>query len=216
MGVVTLVLYIANDWVMHAMFRNGASASGVTVAGVESASRVNLAWQMAGYGLLDADAIRRLPRRSFAMCGRGELADGRARLWALCFPCAATVILICNVPALSQDVFSYMAHGFLALVPGGNPLLLPAEAAAGTALGPHLAAVGWHGVIGITPYGIVWTQIEVAVMKLCGTHVAMALILLKSVAAAASLGTAFCIWIFLGHVSPSRQLCAPWPTCGIP
>jgi alpha-1,6-mannosyltransferase len=145
-------------------------------------------------------------RAVLTLCANGALASGRARRWALGLPCVATVMLVFNMPALSEDVFSYMAHGFLALVPGGNPLLLPAEAAADTAIGPHLAAVGWHGVIGITPYGIVWTQIEVAVMKVCGTHVALALILMKSVVAAASLGTAFCIWVFLGHTAPSRQL----------
>ena len=164
-----------------------------------------LAWEMASYGLLTVFLFLAY-RGVLSMCGRGELAGARARAWALLVPCVVTVMLVFTVPALSEDVFSYMAHGFLGVVPGANPLLLPAESAADTAIGPPLAAYGWHGVIGITPYGIVWTQIEIAVMKLSGTHVMMALVLMKSVVAAASLGTAFCIWIFLGYASPTRQL----------
>lgn len=205
LGIVTLVLYMANNWVMRCLFRNGDSSSGVTVAGTEGASRFGLAWQMGMY-ILATLGMFLAYRAVLSLCERGELAGGRPRQWALGIPCVTTLMLVFNVPALSQDVFSYLAHGFLALVPGGNPLLLPAEAAADTAIGPHLAAYGWHGVIGITPYGIVWTQIEVAVMKLCGTNAAVAMILMKSVVAAASLGTAFCIWVFLGHTAPSRQL----------
>jgi alpha-1,6-mannosyltransferase len=204
LGIVTLVLYMANAWVMRSLFHNGASSSGVTVAGVEVASRANLVWQMGTYVLLTLSLFIAYGR-VLSLCGRGELASGRARRWALGVPCVATVMLVFNVPALSEDVFSYMAHGFLALVPGGNPLLFPAEAAAGTAIGPHLAAFGWHGAIGITPYGIVWTRVEVAIMTLCGTNVPLAMILMKAVVAAASLGTAFCIWVFLGHTAPSRQ-----------
>jgi len=205
LGLVTLALYVANAWVMRSLFHNGTSASGVTVAGAEVASRANLVWQMGAYLLLTLSMFVAY-RGVLSLCDRGELASGRARWWALGVPCVATVILVFNVPALSDDLFSYMAHGFLALVPGGNPLLLPAEAAADTAIGPHLAAFGWHGVIGISPYGIVWTQIEVAVMSFCGTNVALAMILIKSVVALASLGTALCIWVFLGHVAPSRRL----------
>jgi len=43
-------------------------------------------------------------------------------------------------------------------------------------------------------------------MKLSGIDVPTALILLKSVVAAASLATAFFIWVFLGAVRPSCQL----------
>jgi alpha-1,6-mannosyltransferase len=204
-GAVTLVLYMANDWVMHSLFLNGTSSSGVTVAGAVLASRSHLVWQVMAYVMLTA-AMFIAYRAVLSICDRGKLQSVRARWWALWVPCVVTMVLVFNVPALSEDVFSYLAHGFLASIPGGNPLLIPAEAAADTAIGPPLAALGWHGVIGITPYGIVWTQIEVAVMKLCGTHVALALILMKAVVASASLGTAYCIWVFLGAAAPARQL----------
>ncbi len=204
-GIVTLVLYMANGSLMRSIFHAGTSASGAVLAGVELTSGSGLAWRMLAYAAVTI-ALFLAYFAVLSLCSRGELAGGHARLWALGVPVAATLMLAFDVPALSEDVFSYMAHGFLALIPDGNPLLLPAEAAADTPIGPHLAAFGWHGVIGITPYGIVWTQIEVAVMKVCGTDVAMALALMKAVVAVASLGTAFCIWVFLGHVVPSRQL----------
>jgi hypothetical protein len=204
-SVVTLVLYMANDAVMHALFRNGVSSSGVSVAGAALASGSHLAIEVLAYGMLTA-AMFLVYRGVLSLCERGALTSGPARHWALWVPCGLTVMLVFNVPALSEDVFSYMAHGFLAGVPGDNPLLVPAEAAADTPIGPPLAAVGWHGLIGITPYGIVWTRMEVAIMQLCGTNVSMALVLLKAVVAAASLGTAGCIWVFLGHAAPSRQL----------
>jgi hypothetical protein len=99
-----------------------------------------------------------------------------------------------------------MAHGMLGLTPGDNPLLQPAEQASHTAIGDALARAGWHGEIGISPYGIVWTQIEIATMQLCGTRLTAALLVFKSLVAALSLASAFCIWLFLGCVRPSAQL----------
>jgi hypothetical protein len=140
-----------------------------------------------------------------AMCRRGVL-QGRALRRALLIPCLLNVLLVGFAPVLSEDIFSYMAHGYLGVVPGSNPLLQSADSAAQTLIGPSLAAFGWHGQVGITPYGIVWTRIEVAIMQLSGTHVALALVVLKSVVAAASLGTGCCIWTFLGRVRPAGQL----------
>ena len=141
-----------------------------------------------------------------SMSRSGELDRPRVRAWALALPCFMNVLLVPCVPVLSQDVFSYMAHGFLGTLPGGNPLTQAANAARDTAIGPILASYGWTTDAGITPYGIIWTQIEVGIMKLCGLNVPAALVLFKSVVAAASLGTAYCIWSFLGRVRPADQL----------
>jgi len=191
---VTVALYTANNGVMQALFHGGGQGYGIR----------NLLLQMALY-LFVTGCIFVAYRQVLSMCSRGELV-GRARLCAVAIPCVLSVLLVVWTPSLSEDVFSYMAHGFLGVIPGSNPLLRPADAAAHTAIGPSLAAFGWHGEIGITPYGIVWTQIEVTIMKLSGIDVPTALILLKSVVAAASLATAFFIWVFLGAVRPSCQL----------
>jgi alpha-1,6-mannosyltransferase len=190
LGVSTIALYLASHWVTRADF----------VAG-----RTDANWHIAIYTV--ATLLLFLAYGEvLAMGRRGELAGRRARLWALAVPCVLHVLLVACIPYWSEDVFSYMAHGFLGVLPGGNPLTRPAEAAANTLIGPHLAVWGWHGPIGITPYGIVWTQIEIAVMKWGGTNVATALILMKSVVAAASLATGYLIWIFLGMTRPSMQL----------
>jgi hypothetical protein len=141
-----------------------------------------------------------------SMSRHGELDRPRARAWALALPCFMNLLLVPCVPVLSQDVFSYMAHGFFATLPKGNPLTQPAYAARDTAIGPILATYGWTTEVGITPYGIIWTQIEVGIMKLCGLNVPAALVLFKTVVVAASLGTAYCIWSFLGRVRPADQL----------
>jgi hypothetical protein len=141
-----------------------------------------------------------------SMSRHGELDRPRARAWALALPCFMNLLLVPCVPVLSQDVFSYMAHGFFATLPQGNPLTQPAYAARDTALGPILASYGWTTDVGITPYGIIWTQIEVGIMKLCGVNVPAALVLFKTVVTAASLGTAYCLWSFLGRVRPADQL----------
>jgi hypothetical protein len=104
-------------------------------------------------------------------------------------------------------MFSYMAHGFLGTVPGHNPLTDAAEIAQGTAIGPRLAAFGWDAVPGITPYGIIWTQIEINIMRVSGGSVLLALFLMKAVVLAASLGTAVAIGHFLDRADPAaRQL----------
>jgi hypothetical protein len=125
----------------------------------------------------------------------------------LALPVLFNVLLILGVPRLSQDIFSYMAHGYLGQLPHGNPFLLPAEAAGNTAIGPQLAAYGWHpeNGIGITPYGVLWTRLEMLVMGIT-SDVPTALLLLKALVVAASLGTAFLIWCFLGRTNPRFQM----------
>ena len=203
-GAITGLLYLANHWATGAMYSNGAPADVATVSGGPAASAHAVWLQMGCYALVTASLFSAY-LGLLSLCRRGAL-QGRARGLALTIPCLLTVILAASTPVLSEDIFSYMAHGCLGVVPGDNPLLQPADSAAHTVFGPFLAKFGWHGEIGITPYGIVWTRIEVSVMRWCGTHIALALLMLKSVAAIASLGTGLCVWIFLGRVRPAAQL----------
>ena len=141
-----------------------------------------------------------------SMSMRGELDSGRARSWALLVPILLNLMLLACRPQLSMDTVSYMAHGFLGQLPGGNPLLQPVQDARHTALGPELAAYGWRTSPGITPYGIAWTRLEIAIAQLSGTNVAAAILLFKVIATAASLGSALLIWRVLGHIDPAIQL----------
>jgi alpha-1,6-mannosyltransferase len=189
LGVATLALYAGNAWLCRALARESLAAP----------------WGMAGYVLLTL-ALFALYAQILALCRRGEFESRGARTWSLAIPCIVSALLIFTVPVLSKDVFSYMAHGALGMTPGDNPLLQPAEAAAHTSLGSGLALYGWHGKVGVTPYGIVWTRIEIAAMKMSGGRITAALILFKALIAAMSTGTAFLIWRFLGHARPSAQL----------
>jgi hypothetical protein len=137
---------------------------------------------------------------------RGELDSGRARLWALLVPILLNVMCLACMPRLSLDTVSYLAHGFLGQLPGGNPLLQPVQDARHTVIAPELAAYDWRTSPGITPYGILWTRLEMAVAELSGTNVAAAVLLFKLIATGASLGSAVLIWRVLGHIDPAVQL----------
>jgi alpha-1,6-mannosyltransferase len=197
-GLVTVALYIVNYYVQRCIFHGGLPSA-------DGPRGSTLAWQMAAYAAVTV-ALFGGYLAVLAMVKRGELTRGRALMWAMLVPCIVNLLLLPGRPWLSQDVFSYMAHGFLGVAPGSNPFLQPAEAAADTAIGPGLGAYGWHGQIGITPYGIVWTWIEKAVMQLSGGNLSLSMILLKFLVVAASLGTAFFIWSFLGRTNPSSQI----------
>lgn len=203
MGSATGLLYLIANWATHAIHSNGAWL-GVSAVADSRATTMNAVWLNLGIYLVATGLLFAVYLGVLSMCRRGAL-EGAAGRWALLIPCLLNVMLLGCTPVLSQDVFSYMAHGYLGAVPGSNPLLRPADWAARTSIGPFLAAYGWHGQVGVTPYGIVWTRIEVTIMQLCGLHVGTALVLLKSVIVAASLGTGLCIWIFLGRVRPTAQ-----------
>jgi hypothetical protein len=141
-----------------------------------------------------------------SMSARGELDSGRARSYALLAPILLNLMLLACVPRLSMDTLSYIAHGFLAQLPGGNPLLQPVQDASDTAIGPELAAYGWHTFPGITPYGILWTRLEMAIAQLSGMNVGAAILLFKAIATGASLGSAWLVWRILGHIDPAVQL----------
>jgi hypothetical protein len=140
------------------------------------------------------------------MAKRGDLAAGPARSWALGLPCLFYCMLALAPPSLSQDLYSYMAHGFLGGVPGGNPLLRPAYEVVYTPFGSALAAHGWHGRVPVTPYGILWTRLEMAIVSLSRNDVSTALILFKLTAISAAMASAWLIWTVLGRLSPSLQL----------
>jgi alpha-1,6-mannosyltransferase len=204
-GFVTVALYVLVCLIQRLIYHNGF----VSPIGSDDPSalpnRTHLILQMAAYVVVNS-ALFALYRTVLSMCKRDELARPRSRFLVLAIPCVVNVMLIAWSPRLSQDIFSYMAQGYLGVAPLGNPLTQPAEHARELAIGPALAAFGWSASPGISPYGILWTQVEIAVMKLSGGNVLIALILLKTVIVAASLGSAFCIWSFLGRTRPEVQL----------
>ncbi len=204
-SAASIGLYIINYLLLRCFSDIGLPATLSIFHSDRATTRGLLLAQAAAYALVTA-LIFGGYAAILAMARIGQLASSRARWWALLVPCLINLLLIPCTPSLSQDVFSYMAHGFLGVLPGDNPFTQVATVARQTTIGPLLASYGWHTQAGITPYGVVWTQIEIAIMRISGLNIMLALVLFKTVAVAASFGTAYLIWSFLGRVNPTAQL----------
>ena len=204
LSAATLALYAATWWIERAIFRNGIVPWHSIVDPGEPGNRALLAGELLAYALVTL-GIFACYLELLRLCRDGGLASPRARLLALGTPVLIAVMLGAMVPRLSQDLFSYLAQGYLGVLPGDNPLLQPAEAVRGTLTGARLDAFGWHVAPGISPYGILWTRIEVAVAAAGGRHIFTGIALLKSIAVAATLASAGMIWVILGHIRPALQ-----------
>lgn len=135
--------------------------------------------------------------------GGGQL-QGRALRLALILPVLFHVCLLVGRPYLSTDLLSYVAHGHIAST-GGNPYVDPVKSVAKTHFGHELASFGWEPVHGVSPYGPLWTTVEVLVLRV--THdVRTAMLLLKLVAVGASLISGWLIWVILAAVRPAAQV----------
>ena len=201
-GVLYLVVYLAQ----RALFRNGLlfSFAGTTARG-DTASRTWLLIQCAAYyGATIALFV--LYARLLTLCRRGQLRDRRAQALALVFPVLFNLGLLLGRPYFSIDIFSYIAYGAVGAAPGGNPYIQPVSAVGYSPLGAHLVASGWRPfhIVPLTPYGPLWVQCETAILRLTG-DVPTAVLLLKGLVVAASLGSAALIWAILGRVRPADQ-----------
>ena len=205
-GLSSAILYLAVYAAQRAVFRNGLSqeVAGTLVRGAP-ADGSRLLLQGAGYYgatlLLFA-----LYAWVLVLCRRGLLRDGRARALALLFPVLFNVGLLLGHPYQSIDALTYVVHGHLGALPeGNNPYATTAAAIRATDLARGLAPLGWLPVHGLTPYGPLWTHLEIVAVRVAGDATA-ALLLLKTVVVAASLGSAALIWTILGRVRPKDRL----------
>lgn len=204
LSLVTVAAYSATWLLERAIFYNGTALRALQAEPSYAVNRTLLAGQMTGYvvvtGLIFWTYLAVL-----RMSKTGELDGRRERLLALGVPIFLNIFCLLWLPRLSQDVFSYFAHGLLGLLPGHNPLLEPVETAPHTAIGPRFAGFGWLSP-GITPYGIFWTRVEMAVARLSDGNVYAGVLSFKAIATVASLATARLIWLVLGRTSPALQL----------
>lgn len=114
------------------------------------------------------------------------------RLVGLLAACAAAVgqlVLLPTRPGLSIDLYSYVAHGYLANQPFSSPYQVAAAQVAGAPIGPVLLDLGWMPVHPETPYGPFWTHLESLSVAVSADDVGRAALLLKVVVTAASIGT---------------------------
>src|SRR5215207_2480359 len=133
------------------------------------------------------------------------LGNGRARTLALLFPVLFNAGLLLGDPYQSIDTLTYVAHGYMGNLPGVNPYVTTASQVVHTDFARQLAPFGWLPVHGLSPYGPLWTYLEIAAFKV-GGDVLATLLLLKTMVVAASLGSAALIWKILGRVRPEDQL----------
>jgi alpha-1,6-mannosyltransferase len=135
---------------------------------------------------------------------RRPLGSPSATAAALFFPVLFSAALTCGRPQLSIDAFTYIAQGHQAIA-GSNPYTSPVRDLAGTPYGAALAREGWLPVHGVSPYGPLWTELEIAAARL-PTNILHEVLLLKIAGTAFMLGCAWVIWLLLGRTSPDRRL----------
>ena len=206
-SVALALLYGLNAWVQRAIFHNGETPVNAmtSVMALHAANNAPLDWQLAAYLLVNSCMFLGYGA-ILLLCARGDLASPRARLWAIATPCVINIALLALPASASQDIYSYMAHGVLGLTPGQSPMFHAAYEIGDTPVGAALSDLGWHGRVATTPYGILWTRVEMAIMGVSHENLTTALILFKAVVVAASLGSAWFIWVILGRVRPAAQL----------
>ncbi len=208
-GLLSGVLYLVVYFTQRAIYLNGLDLNfaGVVERGAP-ASRTRLIREAAGYYgatlalfVLYAWLLRLCTQR----VPGGRLRDRRARNLALLFPVLFNLGLLFGRPYLSIDVATYIAHGHLGATLGGNPYTEAARDMVNRPFAAHLVPFGWRPVHGVSPYGPLWTHFEIAVLRVTG-DVRTAILLIKTLVVAASLGSAALIFVILGRVRPADQL----------
>jgi alpha-1,6-mannosyltransferase len=150
-------------------------------------------------------ALLALYDRVVTWCQTG-LKSPLARWLVLLLPVAFYVGYLPTTPQLSMDVYSYVAFGYVGVLPGGNPYLQEGGTVIDTAFGRQLAALGWPGSA-LSPYGPVWNNLESAIVRLT-PDAAQAVVLSKALVVAASLGSALLVYMTVGRVRPDDRTAA--------
>ncbi len=179
-GVLSGGLYIVGYAAQRAVFINGqaANVAGEVVRGTPPDAE-RLALELGVYWGATAGLFL-LYALILVLCRRGDLRDGRAALLALSFPALFNVGLLFGRPYQSMDALTYVAHGFMGgfgLNPYGTAAAEIAYRDGTVGLARELASLGWLPVHGPSPYGPLWTWVEVLAASLTGS-VAGALLLL--------------------------------------
>ncbi len=210
LGCATALLYGVVYFAQRAIFLNGHLASNrspelVALGGpVVPADAARLRWEAGTYYVATL-ALFVLYGWLLWSCRRGRVLSRGARRLALLFPVLFNLGLLIGRPYLSIDLWTYIAHSYLAVPLGENPYLAPARSVVATPFAARLVAVGWNPVHDVSPYGPLWTLFELAVGHVT-LDVASAQLLIKSLVVAASLLSGWLIWLILGEVRPGDQL----------
>jgi hypothetical protein len=181
-----------------------ASAQGAIQRGPQPGGAAGLPLQIALY-VAATIGLFALFGLLLVACSRAGLQSRSARMLAIGLPVLFNVLWILTPPSLSIDLLSYISHGYIGSVQDANPYVVPSSAVAATAIGPELASYGWRPAHPVSPYGPVWTHLEVGVVALFG-GVRAQMVVLKLIVVMFSLGSAALLWRILGRVRPEQQL----------
>ncbi len=130
---------------------------------------------------------------------------GWVRVVALGLPVLYSLLWLPTAPVFSSDVLAYFSHGYVHTELDGNPYSVHSSAVAASPVGAELSSYGWQPVYPATPYGPLFTHLEIAVVRLAGQDVRLAMLLFKLVAVASSIATAVLIWWILDRVRPEDR-----------
>ena len=115
-GVASTALYLITQETQQAISRNGLRANPLLIDPGYPADPSVLLWQ---YGLYFLSTLGLFALYGFVLfrSHRGDLDRGAVRALALALPVLFNLLLLPGVPHLSQDILSYMAHGYLEVLP---------------------------------------------------------------------------------------------------
>jgi hypothetical protein len=200
LGIASAAFYLLLYLAERRIFLNGwPAASGGSAPDNALVASDLLLYLVATIGLFGVYA-----RLLFFFSLRRGLLVGRARAVALLFPVVFNFAWWLTQPFLSRDVLSYLAQGYLGTLPDGNPHVQAVTSAIDGAFGAQLTLFGWIPTNLITPYGPLWTHVEIGVVRLT-EDVGSAVLLIKGSVVLASLGSAGLIWMILGRLRPADQ-----------
>ncbi len=202
-GLASCMLYALIYFIQRAIFTNGLQLDGIVTG--EPANVAALVWQYGSYCVCTI-ALFMLYLFLLLLCREGKLNNPRVRLLVLLFPLLINIGLVFSRPYYSSDTFTNIAHGYIGSSLHGNPYVLGPSDIKNTPFGDLIASfLGLRLHQGVTPYGPLWTHIEVSIMRLT-SDVWTAMTLMKLVIATASMGSGAVIWFVVGRIQPSQQL----------
>lgn len=202
-GLLSIILYGITYLVQRAIFLNGHLNLDINGPG-SMLSMPQLRLQIAAYFATNI-GLYVLYGWLLVACKRGRIQHPWALRLIWIFPILVSLGYLLGRPYFSIDLFTYIVHSYIGAGLHGNPYLEPARSIGNMPFGFRLGDWGWNPVHGASPYGPLWTWIELGIGRLT-LDISLAMLLMKSLMVIASLASAWAIWAILGKVRPRDQL----------
>ena len=89
-----------------------------------------------------------------------KLGDSMSLRFSISLPITISILSVPLVPYFSNDIFSYLAHGYVSSQPGGNPYSQALYNLGNQAIVKQLSQFGWVPFHPESPYGAFWSWLE--------------------------------------------------------